>query len=519
LALLLRPLVPSARLAMDELVANPDGCCTFEPNPFKPEKCKNCRRPWNEHKGVISDEHLDKFVKLRQKALKEQQQKENEAKEKARQKALLKKKVAQAVEDEWLFDGSKEELQPDSDDDTGFRMLEGVDFQSAHFERPRKVDHKPLKVVNLIDFSACDVPDAPEDRVPDGSFPVTTSSHPEPVTALPGHPIPADVHSSPGSSPALGSAAPETVSSVRSLFRPAEQPDHALQAELLTEIQHLRQMLADANEERSIQVAIVRDEVLEKQKQLEELTRQHLETEVQLRDARDKLGTVEAQMAQAVRERDEAGGCRAELQELRAEMERLRNHQAGGAAAAQAVEAVPDTVVAASLESTLSEEGGQEFSFGAAATLAELLQLCARTQEALGCHPPLAEQAGAAGGPEVGLRGLRAALVATQAAAEALGAERKQLALKLRDAEQPQASAVPMLEKMMPSPLAKRGISRESLQARGLQATEMAGALKEIRLNTEQQLAWISKRMRRSPQACLASTLRCADPHFRTLSC
>jgi len=51
---------------MDELVENPDGCTRFEPNAFKRVKCKQCGRPWHEHKGVITEAHVDGMVKLSQ---------------------------------------------------------------------------------------------------------------------------------------------------------------------------------------------------------------------------------------------------------------------------------------------------------------------------------------------------------------------------------------------------------------------------------------------------------------------
>ena len=89
---------------------------------------------------------------------------------------------------------------------------------------------------------------------------------------------------------------------VPSLFGLDEQPVDSIQEELLAEVQHLRQILADAYEKKNIQVAIVRDEVVEMQSLIEDIVRQRMETQLQLQDARDQLATAEAQTA---KEKDE----------------------------------------------------------------------------------------------------------------------------------------------------------------------------------------------------------------------
>lgn len=67
---------------------------------------------------------------------------------------------------------------------------------------------------------------------------------------------------------------------------------------LLEEIHYLRQMLADANEEKGIQVAIVRDEVSEKQRLIDELTRRHADAEASLRTAWQELEQLRAERAE-----------------------------------------------------------------------------------------------------------------------------------------------------------------------------------------------------------------------------
>lgn len=70
---------------------------------------------------------------------------------------------------------------------------------------------------------------------------------------------------------------------------------------LVEEIHYLRQMLTDANEERNLQVAIVRDEVAEKQKIIEELTRRGAEAEASLRLTRKELDQLRPEHADRTR--------------------------------------------------------------------------------------------------------------------------------------------------------------------------------------------------------------------------
>mmetsp|Transcript_108785 Transcript_108785/g.318269 ORF Transcript_108785/g.318269 Transcript_108785/m.318269 type:complete len:509 (-) Transcript_108785:143-1669(-) len=500
---------------MDDLVPNPDACQRFDPNQFKKEKCKNCGRPWTEHKGVITEEQILTFVKQKQKIIDDQRSKEAEAREKARAKAIAKKKQNQAVEDKWLYDGSEdlETMQGDSDDDQGFQMLRPGEFKEALLDRP-KVDNKPLKVVNLIDFSACDVY---EDRSSDGGGSAVASRSVEPEPALPGCPAQSGLPFRQGSSgeqgastngsPDAGGAALESVTPARSVFMPTEQREEGLQEELLSEIEHLRQMLADANEEKNIQVAIVQDEVVEKQQLLDELKRQRVEMEAQLRVALEDLAAAEARAARAAGEREEARALAekrraeaelrcAETQELRAQAEQQRMEIAQLQALARApAGAAPSR---------------SQVSPSVASLFMELRELCSRTQELLGDggaerpRAPAAQDIADVGELEAVLQSLRDMVLANHAAAQHASAERRHLAVKLRD-----------LEKA--STLAKRGISSEPPPARsGAAASEeahvvaqemgrqAAQAIKELRLNAEQHLAWINKRMRKSHQEAAA---------------
>mmetsp|Transcript_1382 Transcript_1382/g.3044 ORF Transcript_1382/g.3044 Transcript_1382/m.3044 type:complete len:643 (-) Transcript_1382:265-2193(-) len=287
---------------MDEsqLTPNPDKCPKFDPNPFKKEKCKNCARLWNEHLGVISEELARGFIQ----AMEDKRQKEVAAKAKAaaKEKAVARgKKPNKAVEDDWLFGGSNDacaaDVADDSDDDMGFRMFSRDDLAAVK-PPPQQREAAPLKVVNLIDFGECDI--AEEDPSP---------------------------HSAVGAPESVSTATPQGEADMETpprLRTAAEQS--ATQESLLEEIQHLRQMLSDADEERNIQVAIIRDEVVEKEQAIEALKRQRIEAEEALSQVSAELQAkkaAEKELAEKAR-REAAESC-AEIEMLRGEAERLKN--------------------------------------------------------------------------------------------------------------------------------------------------------------------------------------------------
>merc|ERR1719502_2634512 len=43
---------------MERLSDNPAGCQCFEPNQFRQDKCVHCSHMWQQHRGVISEDHL-----------------------------------------------------------------------------------------------------------------------------------------------------------------------------------------------------------------------------------------------------------------------------------------------------------------------------------------------------------------------------------------------------------------------------------------------------------------------------
>lgn len=301
------------------------------------------------------------------------------------------------------------------------------------------------------------------------------------------------------------------MTSVPSLFGLDEQPGDSVQEELLAEVQHLRQMLADANEEKNIQVAIVRDEVAEKQSLVEDIARQRMETQLQLQDARDKLATAEEQTA---KERDEArlllDAANAEADLQRAEALRLR---------------ATNEDLRSEVERLRAAFVPMEMLAKVATVVNELRELCLQTHALLGSGGPPLEQARAqapgvfsACDLEAELLSLRDAAAATHAAADHVAADRRELVAKFEEMKQLRSAVVPAFEVVLsaseaPVPaLEVRGAAQSATEPSGsgtciepgseemalVMSKHAAQAIKEIRLNAEQQLAWISKRMRMS---------------------
>jgi hypothetical protein len=253
---------------MEKLTQNTKDCKQFVQNPFKKERCKNCQRSWREHRGVISQAIVDDFVAKEQKVLADQRAKEEEAKAKERARAIAKKKATQAPEDNWfgVNDHADDAMncggKSDSDDDMGFRMFTNLEMMGA--PQPRTSSSKPLKVVNLIDFSACaqEIEEPPSCTV--GGAPGVA----QPLTAV----LPATLSAASDAPGGMPLAKRESMAASCAASAPVNDSDsiqlNAIQAgiqeKLNEEIQLLQQMLSDANAEKNIHLAIVQDEVNEK---------------------------------------------------------------------------------------------------------------------------------------------------------------------------------------------------------------------------------------------------------------
>lgn len=237
----------------DILVPNPDGCTAFDPHPFKKETCKSCRRRWEEHKDAIDPRLLQEFLEARRKAAEEKEKARTAQLEKERAKAAAKKKANQAVEDEWYFEG-KEEAGDDSDGGDGFRMVSTADMKPKAQSQPKQ----QLVVKNLIDFGECDAADPtpaepPQKLADTGDLDLLAGSGnmPDPTAVMPAFSprVPQDDESHP--QPSATSAFPDS--------------------HLRAELEHLEMRLAQANEQKKIELEIVNDELQAKDRMVAEL--------------------------------------------------------------------------------------------------------------------------------------------------------------------------------------------------------------------------------------------------------
>lgn len=362
---------------MDELQPNPDRCIGFQPNPFKKEKCKDCGRIWVEHKGLISEETVQGYVRAREKVAADKLRGEEEVKAKADAKKLAKRRQEMAEADKWFYD--QEDPQLDSeDDDNGFRMFESGSLPRN--EVPTPAAARNLKIVNLIDFGECDVADS-------ASEPAWVSAPESAAPAWEPQPPPEPAWEPP---------------------RQSFVPEPSQEEELLSEIQHLRQMLADANEEKNIQVAIIRDDVAEKQQQLDEALRQHTDVEASLCSAREEIARLASQQEEARETSSRLAGAEASLrtarEEIRAyEMEGERARAESELAASREVEAehlpAPPAIVS---------------------LVTEMRLICVNTRHMLDgveCSSPQ-PHIGNLRDVEVGLQGIKSSLVHVQALCE-----------------------------------------------------------------------------------------------------
>lgn len=297
---------------------------------------------------MISEDLLKTYQSAKQQAANDKAAKEAEAKAKAKAKIAAKKKAQQAVEDEWLFDGSKDEgnttAVDSDDDDMGFRMFSAQDLATAPVEsrQPRTSEtNKAIKVVNLIDFGECDVPEEIEHSTSSSALPAATPA-PEP---------PAPAATSVGSDTLGASAKPAGRPSIGRAGSPGAHLRSGLggaskshEEALLNEIDHLRQQLTDAAEERAIQVEMIKDDLVEKQKQVEELTKKNSDMEADLK----KANAAVAELNQSLRaSQEEAVSSVSEVQTLRTQKAELESQLEAAHAQAKAESApAPNTAQA-----------------------------------------------------------------------------------------------------------------------------------------------------------------------------
>jgi len=279
------------------LQPNPSGCLQFESNVFRKEKCKHCGHPWRLHLGVISDSVVQSFMNANGEggAASSSSAGATVPMSKAKAKAKVQAKSAarhqhRAIEDEWLFEGELGQTgtpSSDSEGDGGFRMHLGSDF-SPPVGRAASLSGGTAswagpKIINLLDLSECDLP---------------AQSHTDPVPVRIPWAMPSLPASGAGPAPTIASASssrqPQATGGMSSAESSSSAPPPAIGRTVSTpvekeEISYLRQMLADAQEEKAIQIAIVQDKLDEQQSVLDTMSRQNAHKEAQLREAIEEL--------------------------------------------------------------------------------------------------------------------------------------------------------------------------------------------------------------------------------------
>ncbi|CAL1152761.1 unnamed protein product [Cladocopium goreaui] len=170
-----------------------------------------------------------------------------------------------------------------------------------------------VKIVNLVDFEECNPPASPRH---------VRAASPSSRTAL----VTVSLACQGAALPRFGLCPTELESATAAGAAPGfTMPMRSKDDVLLEEIQFLRQMLADCNEEKRIQVAIVRDEVAEKQRVIDELRSQAIAAQATLqamKHGREVMSRVESLEAEV----ELAKGQVLSLQERCRELESSKQH-------------------------------------------------------------------------------------------------------------------------------------------------------------------------------------------------
>eukprot|EP00913_Durusdinium_trenchii_P002460 g2273.t1 len=198
-------------------------CQRFESNIFRRERCKHCGKQWHMHPDAA-------FEASQLAHFQAQVNRVSAAPPTAKSKA----KARATGAPEWLYEG-EDVKENSSGSEDAFRMFAGQDAPD-------------------VCVWECNVASPRTSEASSASSLVASTPRPVEGPAVP-----------------AGAAAPGFTMPMRSK-----------NDVLLEEIQFLRQMLADANEEKRIQVAIIRDEVVEKQRLIDELRRQTFTAEARL---------------------------------------------------------------------------------------------------------------------------------------------------------------------------------------------------------------------------------------------
>lgn len=193
----------------------------------------------------------------------EKLRKEQEAAAAKAAKAAKAKQSKRTAEDDWFFDDATGEtpgsfVDDHDDDEAGFQMLDLQQAPDASADRRASADVKPLKLTSLIDFDECNV--AVDETVPSQGTPGWSG---------------ADVE---GPAPSFSQNSMQSASAAKPDSRFSGSGDQAL----LAELQHLQQRLADAEEEKQIQLSIVQDENSSLKQEVKDVTAERDSLRVEL---------------------------------------------------------------------------------------------------------------------------------------------------------------------------------------------------------------------------------------------
>lgn len=194
------------------------------------------------------------------------------------------------MDDGGAIASSSDHTDDDSDGSGGFRMFTGASMQHVHSAPGISSTSAPrVTMRNLVDFSECNQPTSPpaggRNSWSGGESTAASSSRflSPPSPTLPSPPPP----------PPPSHQKRDVGQYVGGFSTPMQSKDDVL----LEEIRYLRQMLADCNEEKRIQIAIVRDELTDKQRTIEQLSRHGMQSEMWFRSTHDELDRISGQSA------------------------------------------------------------------------------------------------------------------------------------------------------------------------------------------------------------------------------
>ncbi|CAD7929509.1 unnamed protein product [Amoebophrya sp. A120] len=332
-----------------QLTANPSGCDGFQKNPFKPENCKKCGKSFLEHLGIISAQDLADATALYEQRIKKEEDRKNakaaDAHKKTFEARLEKQKEKKQAEEEndWFFDDDKKSSQaaknklpsPAAPAPSGaggeehIHMMTEDELRKANEQLQKKAQagKANVQIKNLIDFAELEE-EAKEHMAASRSLPTLDV------------PPPSDGSRSPhvgGAQTLPTNLGMKTSSPNTDRFDIAQ--DFGAPGQDINAVEELKAELAMLNEERTIQIEILRDEYESKiatlQKQLQEggsapsrpAREEQLEKQIHEKERLHQAALGE--IAQLKEQLDEATQKRKQVEDRQASLQGLRETEAG----------------------------------------------------------------------------------------------------------------------------------------------------------------------------------------------